>query len=134
MKINIIKKNIKNIKNLDYIKIILITKKNAEINVKITKKLDIKNLNKKYKNKNKYTDVLTFKNNNIVKQKIIGDIILCLEIINYEKNTLENIIIHSILHILDYNHEKNKDYKIMKRVEKKIGMSGIEPPTITTSK
>lgn len=124
------KKIIKNkipIKNLSlYIKKLI--KNNYNINIQITNKQYIKIINKKYRKINKSTDILTFEYEN----RTLGDIILCPKLIN--KNFLEKTIIHGILHLLKYNHENITDRKIMNKIEIKIGMSGIEPPTITTSK
>lgn len=137
MKVNIINKIPNKIKNkiLNTIKCILKNKKNKTINIKITTAINIKILNKKYRGKNKETDVLTFKNENIKLHNDIGTIILCPKIMKKtKKNYWETTLIHSILHMLNYDHLKNKDFVIMSKLEKKLGMSGIEPPTITTSK
>lgn len=108
-----------------------IIKNKTKINIKITTIKQIQNLNKKYRKINKPTDILTF-NNKTNKKNIIIDIILCFKMI---KNlTLEEIITHGILHSIKYRHTKLKENKIMKKLQLKIGMSGIEPPTITTSK
>lgn len=131
----IISKNLKkNIVIKKYIKNILISKKKIKINIKVISEKKIKTLNKKYRQKNKGTDILTFKNEILNKKKYIGDIILCLKIMNKKRITLEKGVIHSILHLLEYDHLKKKDSKIMQQIENKVGMSGIEPPTITTSK
>lgn len=114
-----------------------IIKKCLNININITNKLHIKILNKKYRNINKFTDILTFKNEYIIKNTV-GDIIICKQLIKKNKhNTFENwhnIITHGLLHLLNYDHKKNYDNYIMCSIQKKIGMSGIEPPTTTTSK
>lgn len=133
MKVKILKyKNIsKNINKT--IKSILSTKKNIFINIKIIKEDKISYLNKKYRGINKPTDILTF---NYKKNRHIGDIVLCPKIMKnkHKKNYWGKIIIHGVLHILNYDHNEKTDYMIMKEIELKIGMSGIEPPTITTSK
>lgn len=138
MKINIINKIPSKIKKniINIINYIIKNKKNKIINIKITNETYIKILNKKYRGKNKSTDVLTFKNNYVEKNNEIGNIILCPKIMlkKQKKNHWEKTIIHCMLHILDYDHIEKSDFKIMSQIEKKIGMSGIEPPTITTSK
>ncbi len=124
-------------KILNTIKYVLKNKKNKTLNIKITNEKEIKILNKKYRNINKSTDVLTFKNETLYKNtKEIGSIILCPKIMfkKHKKIYFKKTIIHSILHILNYDHIEYKDFIIMLDIEKKIGMSGIEPPTITTSK
>ena len=91
----------------------------------------IKKLNKKFRNKNKPTDILSFpseKNFNIKKSPYLGDIIISYEFMNKPKN-LDNlefknkvikIFIHGFLHILGYNHIKVKDFKKMIKEEEKI--------------
>ena len=88
-------------------------------------------LNKKFRNKNKHTDILSFpfhqKINNL-KEIYLGDIIISFEHMNKPKN-LSNydfkkkvfkIFIHGFLHLLHFDHIKEKDYKIMFNEEKKI--------------
>ncbi|HIH2762908.1 MAG TPA: rRNA maturation RNase YbeY [Candidatus Azoamicus sp.] len=138
MKINIINKIPGKIKKniINITKYILKNKKNKIINIKITHEMYIKVLNKKYRGKNKSTDVLTFKTNYAEKNNEIGNIILCPKIMlkKQKQNYWGKTIIHCMLHILDYDHIEKSDFRIMSQIEKKIGMSGIEPPTITTSK
>lgn len=114
-----------------------IIKKHLNININITNKTQIKILNKRYRNINKSTDILTFKNEHVIKNTI-GDIIICKQLIkNKNKHKFENwqkIIRHGILHLLNYDHKNNYDNYIMSSLQTKIGMSGIEPPTTTTSK
>ena len=96
---------------------------------------EIKRLNKKFRNKDKSTDVLSFpfygKNefkNKINKEKeiYIGDIIVNINKIN-EKNNIKNfrkkfdkLWIHGLVHLLGYDHKKNKDFSNMLKVEKKF--------------
>jgi len=88
-------------------------------------------LNKKFRNKNKSTDVLSFpseKRVDIKKSTYIGDIVVSYEFINKPKilNSLEfknkvtKIFIHGFLHLLGYDHIKLKDFKKMLVEEKKI--------------
>lgn len=100
-----------------------------KFNIFYINEYNIKIINKKYRNKNKKTEILSFKNNNT-----LGDIIICKNIIAKKKKNLKKTILHGLLHLLGYKHAYNTDYKIMKKLEHIIGMSGIEPPTITTSK
>ena len=83
-----------------------------------------KKLNKEFRNKNKSTDVLSFpfsKKNKISKITYIGDIIISYNFMDKPKSQnlksfKEKIIktfIHGFLHLLGFNHVKNKDYKKM---------------------
>ena len=88
-------------------------------------------MNKKFRNKNKSTDVLSFpseKKLNIKKSPYIGDIVISYEFMNKPKvsSTLEfkdkviKIFIHGFLHLLGYDHIKLKDFKKMIIEEEKI--------------
>ena len=91
----------------------------------------IKKLNKKFRNKNKHTDVLSFpfhqKSKNI-KEVYLGDIIISFNYMNETKNLnthdfkkkVVKIFIHGFLHLLDFDHRKKKDYLKMFNQEQKI--------------
>ena len=107
--------------------------KNVTFTILLTNDENIKKLNKRFRNKNKSTDVLSFpffplKNLKSTKLKnyYLGDIAVCYEIV--EKRSEENnflfefdkVWIHGLLHLVGYDHIKNKDYYKMLKVEKKI--------------
>ena len=107
--------------------------KNITFTILLTNSLNMKKLNKKFRNQNKSTDVLSFpflSSNNLkfVKQKkfYIGDIAISYEIINSrsKKNNFllafDKVWVHGFLHLAGYNHVKNKDYFTMNKIEKKI--------------
>jgi len=89
---------------------------------------NIKILNKKFRKKNKHTDILSFpsgqKTKNL-KKIYLGDIIISYNYLNQPKSQdLElfkqktiKIFIHGFLHLLGFNHIKNKDYFKMLREE-----------------
>ena len=106
-------------------------KKNVSLTILLSNNKNIKKLNKKFRNKNKSTDVLSFpseKKINIKKSPYIGDIIVSYEFMNKPKtlNSLEfkckvtKIFIHGFLHLLGYDHIKLKDFKEMLIEEEKI--------------
>ena len=97
---------------------------------------NIKKLNKDFRNKNKSTDILSFPFNKklkITKQTYLGDIIISYNFIDKPKsqklklfNTkLIKIFIHGFLHLLNFDHVKNKDYKKMLKEEELIYQSVI---------
>ena len=91
----------------------------------------IKILNKKFRKKNKHTDILSFPSGQKIKnsKKIyLGDIIISYNYMNkpkdlnnfeFKKKTIK-IFIHGYLHLLGYDHINLKDYQIMYREEKKV--------------
>jgi len=106
-------------------------KKKYYLSVLLTDDKGIKKINKKYKKINKSTNVLSFPQNDerfVTKKKskiILGDIVISLEKIIKESKSqnkqssdhLTHMVIHSLLHLLGFNHEKLKDFKIMKKKE-----------------
>ena len=106
-------------------------KKKVSLTILLSNNKKIKKLNKKFRNKNKSTDVLSFPSEtkiNIKKSSYIGDIILSYEFMNKPKtlNVLEfkskliKIFIHGFLHLLGYDHIKLKDFKKMLIEEQEI--------------
>jgi len=99
------------------------------LNIVFVSNTEIKKLNKNYRKIDKITDVLSFHYfdnfNKLEESEIAWEIILSEEkIIEQGKeyklwSELEfyKLIIHSILHILWYDHENDNDYKIMKEKE-----------------
>jgi probable rRNA maturation factor len=96
----------------------------------------IKKLNKHFRNKNKATDILSFplsEKKKIFKQTYIGDIVISYDFIDKPKSQdskvfkqkLIKIFIHGFLHLLGFDHVKNKDYVKMLKVEKQIYQSVI---------
>ena len=96
----------------------------------------IKKLNKKFKNKNKSTDILSFplsKKTLISKKTYIGDIIISYNFMNKPrsqniksfKEKLIKTFIHGFLHLLGFDHIKDKNYKIMLNEEERIYKSVI---------
>ena len=96
----------------------------------------IKKLNKNFRNKDKSTDILSFpltKKILISKKTYIGDIIISYNFMNKPKsqnikNFKEKVIktfIHGYLHLLGFDHIKEKDYKKMIIEEDKIYKSVI---------
>jgi probable rRNA maturation factor len=106
-------------------------KKKISLTILLSNNKNIKRLNKKFRNKNKSTDVLSFpseKNLNIKKLSYIGDIAISYEFMNKPKtlstlefkNKVTKTFIHGFLHLLGYDHVKLKDFKKMFVEEKKI--------------
>ena len=117
-------------------------KKYKFLNKKVTLTLllsnnqNVKKLNKVFRKKNKSTDILSFpldKKIKISKNTYLGDIIISYDFIDKPKSQdskvfkqkLIKIFIHGFLHLLGFDHVKNKDYIKMFKVEKQIYQSVI---------
>ena len=92
---------------------------------------NIKKLNRKFRNKNKHTDILSFpfhQKSKKSKEIYLGDIIISFNYMNKSKGSKtfyfkENVIktfIHGFLHLLDFDHIRKKDYIKMLNEEQKI--------------
>ena len=97
---------------------------------------NIKKLNKDFRNKNKSTDILSFpfsEKIKILKESYLGDIIISYDFIDkpksqdlkFFKKKLIKIFIHGFLHLVGFNHIKDKDYKKMLKEEDQIYKSVI---------
>ena len=102
----------------------------VNLSIMLTGNNEIRTLNKKFRKKNKPTDVLSFPNYNPEeiqekfksKKKIyLGDIVLNLYKIDkkkkYFKKNFDKLWIHGLVHLLGHSHYKNKDFFKMKKVE-----------------
>ena len=107
--------------------------KNIVFTILLTNSLYIKKLNKKFRKLNKTTDALSFpyfsfKNLKLIKKNKIylGDIAVCYEVINSrsKRNSFitefDKVWVHGFLHLIGYDHIKNKDFIKMQKVEKRI--------------
>ncbi len=107
--------------------------KKAYISVLLTDNHKIRLLNKKFRKKNKPTDILSFPffNKKNLKKNLkhnkfyLGDIAISdREFLKKNKSDLKNsfikIFIHGFLHLLNFDHKSDKDYEIMNSVENKI--------------
>ena len=98
---------------------------------------NIKKLNKKFRNKNKSTDILSFPFESKIKIKdklYLGDIVISYNFMDKPKN--QNISLfkdkviktfaHGFLHLLSFDHIKLSDYKKMFKEEQNIYKSVIK--------
>lgn len=109
----------------------LIDEKNQKwtLNIVFVDSIEIKKLNNTYRKIDKNTDVLSFNYffefDNLKKNEIVWELVFCEEkiIVQWEEYWLwqekefYKLLIHSILHIIWYDHEEDNDYKIMSNIE-----------------
>ena len=116
-------------------KINLLKKNKVNFTLLLSGEQEIRKLNKKFRKKNKSTDVLSFPSHEkkvlqkLLKKKdqlYLGDIIINLtKIVKQSKNqdfasTFDKIWIHGLVHLLGYRHHLNKDFSTMQKIENKI--------------
>tara|TARA_A100001011_G_scaffold220058_1_gene228018 strand:+ start:588 stop:1025 length:438 start_codon:yes stop_codon:yes gene_type:complete len=105
----------------------LFKRKNHEFSLLLTNNKEMKKLNRKFRKKNKITDVLSFPIKIKNKKKMyVGDIAISFEIIKKRsKKTnffleFDKMWIHGYLHLIGHDHKKNNDFKKMYKKEKLI--------------
>ena len=94
-------------------------KKKLSLSVALVRPTRIKELNKKYRKKNKATDVLSFLYGDS------GEIVICLKKVKENakkfgfsfKEEIARVLIHSVLHLLGYEHQSKKKAKTMEKKE-----------------
>ena len=111
----------------------LFKNKNITFTILLTSSANMKKLNKKFRKRDKATDVLSFpfllpNRLKLIRKKNIylGDIATSYEIINSRSKKgsflqeFDKVWIHGLLHLVGYDHIKNKDYLKMSKLEEKI--------------
>tara|TARA_B100002051_G_C16579870_1_gene557047 strand:- start:150 stop:611 length:462 start_codon:yes stop_codon:yes gene_type:complete len=106
-------------------------KKKAYLSLLLSNNNKIRILNKKFRNKNKHTDILAFPFDQKIgnkKEFYLGDIIISFDYMDkfkklsnkeFQKKTIK-IFIHGFLHLIGHDHMLKKDYIKMMDEEKKI--------------
>lgn len=102
------------------------------LNIVFVSSLEIKELNKNYRKKDYVTDVLSFHYFddflNLKDEEVAWELIFCEEKIIeqakeyglWEEKEFYKLLIHSVLHILWYDHENDNDYALMKEKEEEL--------------
>lgn len=99
---------------------------------------EIQELNKNYRKKDYVTDVLSFHYfedfSNLKGDEIAWELIFCEEKLMeqakeyglWDEKEFYKLLIHSLLHILWYDHENDEDYELMKDLEEKVWLRLFE--------
>lgn len=116
----------------------------AEVSVSFVTPEEIKNLNSEYRNVDSVTDVLSFPQFESVEELIdaeentgvaeLGDVVICMDRAKSQaeefghplKREVIYLFVHSILHLLGYDHMEEDEKKMMRaREEEVMGELGI---------
>jgi probable rRNA maturation factor len=103
----------------------------AELSVALIGNAEMRELNAKFRKKDYATDVLSFGGGDEVPGavKLLGDVVISVEKAEEQARErgltshveITTLLIHGILHLLGYDHERSaKEAQIMGRLEKKI--------------
>jgi probable rRNA maturation factor len=100
----------------------------AELAIVLTDDSAIRELNRDWRGIDKATNVLSFPAKNGGPQPHLGDIVLAFETIEREAESeqkpfahhLAHLAVHGFLHLLGYDHERDKDARAMEQAERDI--------------
>ncbi len=105
----------------------------GEISLAVVGENRMRKLNKRYRGKNKVTDVLSFPEQEVEIEKFkigpkeeskgLGEIVICLKRIKKNarrndkevKNELDLVLIHGVLHLLGYDHQEEQEAQEMEQ-------------------
>ena len=115
--------------------------KNVEMSVRIVDEVEGKALNKRWRNRDYATNVLSFplKTEEGPAAGLLGDIVICAPVIRNEateqKKILQNhwahMVIHGTLHLIGYDHTNDNDAEKMESLEiELLNKIGINNPYI----
>ncbi len=102
-----------------------VLRRSARISCTFVSSQTIRTLNRRYRGKNRPTNVLSFGWESS-SGDVMGDVVLCRSVIRAEvksvqyNNHLDHLFVHGILHVLGYDHERPTDVRKMEALEKKI--------------
>lgn len=111
--------------------LLFLGKSRTELSLVLVNNRQIRRLNARYRKKDRSTDVLAFQTNGLpcVGDQILGDVVISVEQAKKQakergrapEDELETLLIHGILHLLGYDHERSeRAATIMQRLEGRI--------------
>jgi probable rRNA maturation factor len=103
----------------------------SELSLALVDNDAIARLNKKYRHKPRATDVLSFQVETPANggPRLLGDVVISIDKAREQAKTggwtliqeIDRLLIHGILHLLGYDHERSpKEARVMRALEKKI--------------
>lgn len=111
----------------------------AELSILLINDIQMQEMNRLYRDKDKSTDVLAFSMRDgqypDINPDILGDIVISLPTAKRQAkennhgiyNEIAVLLIHGILHLIGYDHERGKNEELrMRRKERKVLLSCIK--------
>ena len=97
----------------------------AELSLMLTDDAEVRQLNARWRGKDKPTNVLSFPGGDPV---LLGDVVLALETVKREAaeqgkrfgDHLSHLVVHGVLHLIGYDHVKTRDAAAMEALERRV--------------
>lgn len=104
---------------------LLLKKDNFSADIYLVSNSKIRSVNKKYRHKDKATNVLSFCEpkefiSPLGKYKYLGEIYLALDFIEKNEQNIKLMIVHGILHLFGYDHMTHAQMVRMEKLESRI--------------
>jgi len=104
--------------------------KDTELSITLTDDIQMRELNRSYRQIDRTTDVLSFPQSEGPDFTLLGDIVISIDTaarhsVSYGVSLheeLKKLIIHGILHLLGHDHKKKKETQIMRGKEKELSL------------
>ena len=110
----------------------------GEVCVRVVDETESRTLNRRYRGKDKPTNVLSFPADiELPEGRVWGDIVICAPVVAAEAEAqgkaleahFAHMVVHGVLHLLGYDHESGADAETMESLETEIlGRFGIGDP------
>jgi len=102
----------------------------SELLIRVVDEAEIQDLNKRYRDKDRPTNVLSFPSDLPIEidESILGDVVICTSVVTNEavaqnktfEDHLTHMAIHGTLHLLGFDHIEESDANEMEALEVKI--------------
>ena len=109
-------------------------RRRAELTIRVVGKRESRALNRRYRDIDKPTNVLSFPADGLaeIAPDLLGDIVICAPLVAAEarargKSTRahwQHLVVHGVLHLLGYDHVEESDAQTMEDLEREI-MAGL---------
>ena len=104
--------------------------KDTELSITFTDDIQMRELNRSYRQIDRTTDVLSFPQSEGPDFTLLGDIVISIDTakrhsVSYGVSLheeLKKLIIHGILHLLGHDHKKKKETQVMRKKEKELSL------------
>lgn len=96
-------------------------KSDREVEIYLVGKSRMKSLHKRFRSKDKPTNVLAFpRPAEFPESKLLGEIYLCPPYIKERGEDMEYLLVHGLLHLIGFSHGKRRDTMEMEKTECKL--------------
>ena len=107
------------------------------VNVVIIDDREIRRLNRRYRGKDKPTDVLSFSYEASAHDDVVGDVYLSHETLARDARRLRveardlsvRLVVHGVLHVIGYDHETDAEAERMERRER-VALKRVLPASV----